>query len=447
LEDPNIKTIQENEALFGALVQRIEEICLRGPVKSWTQRDFIYLSEAIQEKTGDPLSVTTLKRILGKIQYQGLPYPNTLSLLARFCGFAHWEEFKSAQLSEMTTISEAKSIQRNQPEIEIHFPKRPVTKSSKFQQIYWLRTTILLAIAFGAGWWLADFRNKEDSVQAFGRTGGESSGRLEYSMKDSLFPREVTFAYSGPVPDPADLTVITCESGKMQYFQINPEGFGQSSYLYEQPGLYHAKVFSNNRQLAFSPVLVESEDWLVSARVDNKDFNLIKAKPKNDELSFSTKDLSKAGIDTFGRFHSRMRQFKDYGYSGDSLSFSIELQNQAVNNENRDQLVSIRLRCGNYPLIIQLARWMPRDGFFVQISEKLFETPERKKFNNLIQPLDHWQKLTIKTFRNQTQVWLGDKELLREKFKLPYGSLLGIELDFVGKGSFRNLNLEKLTKN
>lgn len=55
--------------------------------------DFDYLSIKIAEKTGDSISVSTLKRLFGYVKGAGTPRPSTLSSLARYAGYSGWSEF------------------------------------------------------------------------------------------------------------------------------------------------------------------------------------------------------------------------------------------------------------------------------------------------------------------------------------------------------------------
>lgn len=66
----------------------------RGNGSEWTTYDFEKLSEAIEEATGVMLSITTLKRLWGKLKYTNIPATTTLNTLAQFAGYADWREFK-----------------------------------------------------------------------------------------------------------------------------------------------------------------------------------------------------------------------------------------------------------------------------------------------------------------------------------------------------------------
>jgi len=65
-----------------------------GDSTAWTNRDFIALSEKIQERTEVSISHVTLKRVWGKVKYDSLPYAHTLDTLVQFLGYENWRDFK-----------------------------------------------------------------------------------------------------------------------------------------------------------------------------------------------------------------------------------------------------------------------------------------------------------------------------------------------------------------
>ncbi|MCK5700755.1 MAG: hypothetical protein KAI29_06365, partial [Cyclobacteriaceae bacterium] len=66
----------------------------------WTNQDFELLVEDIFIKTGTNLSLTTLKRIWGKVDYQSNPSVATLNVLAQYLGYDHWRDFQNNYKTE-----------------------------------------------------------------------------------------------------------------------------------------------------------------------------------------------------------------------------------------------------------------------------------------------------------------------------------------------------------
>lgn len=64
-----------------------------GPYDNWTHPQFVELSNQIFQKCGVMISVTSLKRIFGKIKSDHEPQRETRNALARFVGYADWDDF------------------------------------------------------------------------------------------------------------------------------------------------------------------------------------------------------------------------------------------------------------------------------------------------------------------------------------------------------------------
>lgn len=54
--------------------------------------DCEFLSLDIESKSGVHIGATTLKRLLGFAQDERTPHASTLEVLAKYLGYAHWED-------------------------------------------------------------------------------------------------------------------------------------------------------------------------------------------------------------------------------------------------------------------------------------------------------------------------------------------------------------------
>lgn len=61
--------------------------------------DCEFLSLDIESKTGVRIGATTLKRLLGFAQDERTPHTSTLDAIARYLGYAHWEELSNIEES------------------------------------------------------------------------------------------------------------------------------------------------------------------------------------------------------------------------------------------------------------------------------------------------------------------------------------------------------------
>lgn len=67
-----------------------------------TPKDFDLLSERVYARTGEMVSRNTLRRVWGKLDEERTPRLSTLSILARFIGFADFESFVGKAFTDST---------------------------------------------------------------------------------------------------------------------------------------------------------------------------------------------------------------------------------------------------------------------------------------------------------------------------------------------------------
>ena len=76
-----------DEALLLKAKRLIEEKVCWGDSDDWANQDFIALRGKIQDEIGISISHVTLKRLWGKVKYDGLPQTYTLNTLVQFIGY------------------------------------------------------------------------------------------------------------------------------------------------------------------------------------------------------------------------------------------------------------------------------------------------------------------------------------------------------------------------
>src|SRR5919199_27786 len=93
----------------------IEEKMGWGSPDSWSTQDFEQLSERIGEHTGVSLSVTTLKRVWGRVKYNSAPTTTTLNALSAFVGYESWREFKNTTLIKESAVAQQAVVEPPRP--------------------------------------------------------------------------------------------------------------------------------------------------------------------------------------------------------------------------------------------------------------------------------------------------------------------------------------------
>lgn len=88
----------EKENHIARCLQIIEDKLGWGKAEDWSNYDFSKLSEEVLNKTQVRLSVTTLKRIWGKLKYDNAPALTTLNAVAMFAGYSDWRTYCNEQV-------------------------------------------------------------------------------------------------------------------------------------------------------------------------------------------------------------------------------------------------------------------------------------------------------------------------------------------------------------
>ncbi|HDP74512.1 MAG TPA: hypothetical protein ENN49_01310 [Bacteroidales bacterium] len=83
--------------------QLIEAVEKRFGNKISYQRDCKILSEKVFDQTHEYISPATLRRLFGFLKTNSKPTRATLDILARYCGFSHWQDFVENQIKASTT--------------------------------------------------------------------------------------------------------------------------------------------------------------------------------------------------------------------------------------------------------------------------------------------------------------------------------------------------------
>jgi len=146
--------MNNDEFLIEKAIELFESKTGWGDSDEWTNRDFVILSEKIQERTRVALSHVTLKRIWGKVKYDSLPNTHTLDTLVQFLGFENWRDFKSQNgngaasaitVKQINGNGHGQTIVVNEPE-----PKRKtlILKSILFITI----PVVLILLIISNGW-------------------------------------------------------------------------------------------------------------------------------------------------------------------------------------------------------------------------------------------------------------------------------------------------------
>ena len=97
--------VEKNKHWLALCREDIEKSLSWGACADWSNEDFDLLSERIWGKTKVRLSLSTMKRIWGRVKYENFPNSVTLNALAAYLGYSNWRDF-----CEHHPVPESKAI-------------------------------------------------------------------------------------------------------------------------------------------------------------------------------------------------------------------------------------------------------------------------------------------------------------------------------------------------
>jgi hypothetical protein len=213
--------------------QQIEEKVGWGHGAAWQNQDFEALSARIFKDTKVSLSVSTLKRLWGKIRYEGSPNIATLNALAQFVGYENWRAFTANGSRPLNPIVKKEKRQ---------FAPHNILKGS----------VVIIAIAGVAIlFWLASTRPKQLKYD-----------HIAFSSKavTNTIPNTVVFTYNAKDSN-ADSVFIQQSWDPKRRYRVD-KNLNEYTSTYYLPGYYRAKLILDTTIVAEQDVFIESNGWL-----------------------------------------------------------------------------------------------------------------------------------------------------------------------------------------
>lgn len=220
--------------------QDIEQQIGLGPSDSWTTADFERLSEAILSKTGVCLSVTTLKRVWGKIRYDSSPTTTTLNGLVNYLGYANWHDFIQASAGKSLTESKLPIV---------HHAHRQAGLST------WLRLALPAAVIvclLGLIWGY-NMRTKTLLPDNFS---------FDSHPVTKGVPNSVVFDYDARA-SPTD-SIFIQQSWDSRRHQLVSKTGHQHTSIYYHPGYFRAKLVVGEQVVKEHDLMIPSDGWHVA---------------------------------------------------------------------------------------------------------------------------------------------------------------------------------------
>ncbi|HVU55031.1 MAG TPA: hypothetical protein VHD83_08240 [Puia sp.] len=389
-----------------------------GDSERWTSRDFEQLSEKIRETTDIHLSITTLKRIWGKVKYDSLPAVTTLDTLARFVGYEHWRAFRQRQ--EVTPAPAS---------AETSAPTRRLTW-------VWAITgaailTSILSLYF--------IRKKPAPII--------DPAQYQFSSKKVLtedVPNSVIFDYDATA-SPYDSVYIQQSWDPARRRKV-ARLLHQFTSVYYYPGFFKAKLVIGRQIVKEHNLLIKTKGWLPiieqttvpvyfpeqDSLSDGKPFGLSIAdiRNKNIPLQPQTPWVRYSNIGNWGSLKT------------DSFRLEASMKNDYREGTAICQHTEMRVLCENGAIIIPLCN----KGCVSELNLLLLDRNYNGKTQDLSflgVDLSDWVHIVCEGKDGQLRIFLNGRQVFQSPMPPKPLGIAGIDFRFQGTGSIKDVRLGK----
>lgn len=396
-----------------------------GSSEAWSNYDVERLSERILQQTGVSLSVSTLKRILGKVDYKSAPSLTTLNTLAQFLRYTDWRDF---QLKTAETTAT-----RVEPPVPVPLTKKPGWTSQWLSVVLpgiFLLSLVSLLLGRETPYRPADFRFTSSTI----RTQG--------------LPNSVVFRYDATRARDGDSVFISQSwDTRRKVFVHKNDHYHSAIYYY--PGFYRAKLMIGGQVLREHDLQINTDGWLGLVEADWGQ-QPVYFKP-SDMVSAQTVRVTGELLEKYGvkRGSSAPRivlvnQQAIEGIKTDAFEFETEVR--SLNDAGADacQRIEVVLHAKNDLLVVPLVE--PGCVGDIYVSAYGYYASSRKAdLSGFGCHPTQWNRLRVRCRSGLVTFYVNQRAVYQARIKNRPAEIIGVQVRFNGPGAVRNTRLEGAT--
>lgn len=408
----------------------IQEKVQWGKSDIWSNYDFEKLADMIMEDTGIALSVSTLKRIFGRVNYNSTPSLTTLNTLSKFLKYEDWRDFSTAQTN---------NLQESEPETvcipEQDQPIQPVKKTGPLV----LKLVLPVVMVVLLGLIVVNYRNTEYNY---------NKADFSFSSKTILtegLPNSVVFDYDASKANDND-SVFIAQSWDTRRKALVSKNDKHYSSIYYYPGYFRAKLMVGDSIMQEHDIQIRTNGWLglIEADRGKEPFYFTKQDiTKNDEIIIDDELLKKYNINAEPepppvRFFNQ----KDiHNINTDNFTFTTEVKTNFTGGANTCRQTEILLQAKNDILILPLSNpacvgdmYLAAYGFFTHSG--------KDDLSGFGCNPDVWTNVKIECRNKHITFFINDKKVYSADINNPPSEIVGVQYRFKGGGAVRHTSLK-----
>src|SRR5882724_4707903 len=426
-----------------------------GPSLDWNDYDFERLSERIFARTDVRLSISTLKRIWGKVRYESSPNTATLNALARFLECEDWRDFQQKNTRPPTAQAEGAPP----PSTEIPPAARPAAtlglhRESRRRRKNFRAPVLILAVAILISLSLVFLSGKRDgrkekplTTELAGITTSPAppdSKTIKFESRKASddLPNSVVFEYDASAFH-SDHVYIQQNWDSARREKVPGDGHYHTS-IYYRPGFFRAKLIVDGQIKKENDVFIRTKGWVGIIDVKPVPVYLNSAEIRQKAVLGVTGGtlIQKTGASIFQdqwTSFSNVREFK--GLDSTDFTMAITLRNSSSREQAPCRRINIYILGTQSAIIIPLAdkgciselKLLTGDGW---ISGK------ENDLSGFGCDFHSFQHLECQVKDQRLKILLHNKLILDTSEHQTIGAIIGIRIGFEGAGEMRDIRLD-----
>jgi len=411
--------MQEEAPYINIWCKTVEKSLDWGESSSWSDHDFEKLGELIFQKTGTLLSITTLKRIWGRVKYNSSPTTATLNTMARFAGSEDWRTYKKTTKTNQKCDSQALT---------------PIGAKQKKYIIATLAAALVIVVLGVLAAWNANPKKADKATL---------NGAIKFSSRkvtDGL-PNSVVFDYDASALNIDSVTLQqTWDPSRVEKLATSGR---QHTSIYYYPGYFTAKLIANGQVKKENAVYIKTKGWTGIIRRNNnpvyladKDIYL----PGGMGLDNKTLALKLSSPVFNGQWLSfyNVREFD--GLEGGNFTFETTLRNTSRSDESACRKTILYILGKRDAIIIPLAD----KGCISDLSIFTSSDWVSGKDHDLSAfgcDFSNFQKLKCEVKDMKLSVYLNNNLIFTKPITQTITQIAGICIAFEGSGEIKDVKL------
>ncbi|WP_428327697.1 hypothetical protein [Mucilaginibacter sp.] len=388
---------------------------------TWSEYDFEKLSEIIFSKTNTRLSLSTLKRLWGKVQYKSTPTIATLNVLAHALDLEDWRAFK-------------KRMDENSFE-----GKRSAHEIRSSYMIY--RRPLLTTMVVVCAGLMILFITKLFKTSVNTNKYDAMKEVFESRVVSDQMPNSVVFNYDAST-DPAN-EIYLQQSWDPKRTEKLDKNKKQHTSVYYYPGYFNAKLVADGQVRKTTSVFIKTAGWMeIIDKSPTPIYVNTDSTKLPDGLGIKSQTFIKLkGSSVLNDSWVHLYNFRYFeGVSGHDLNFESTLRNTSAPEQSSCRKASVEIVGTENEISIPLSD----KGCIATLNLSLGRVTIDGKDHDLSAfgcDFNSFQHLSCSIQNSHIKISLNDRVVYSGLIAQDIGKIVGIGIGFEGAGEIKSIKL------